>query len=188
METSNGNGKMVVQQSAAQRNQRIALRALYATLGVACGIEIYAMLHEQTPRVLTLEYILVYATGFVLAFTFVWLTAKRNLRISISQMGVEMSHDEDMVRFAWHELKHAAKPNVLRRHWLFELNNAKRIKISTRYFSRKQIKQINRFISQVTATYLGAKSNVNSNHIQTTESTLVQPRITHPRIVDPHRH
>ena len=188
METSNGNGKMVVQQSAAQRNQRIALRALYATLGVACGSEIYALLHEQTPRVLTPEYILVYATSFVLAFTFVWLTAKRNLRISISQMGVEMSHDEDTVRFAWHELKRAVKPNVLRRHWLFELNNATRIKISTRYFTRKQIKQIDRFVSQVTAGPLSAKSNASSNHIQATDTLLAPPRITHPRIVDPHRH
>jgi hypothetical protein len=163
---------MFVQQSASQRNQRIAARALYATVGVACGNEIYGILHQQELRILTIEYGIVYAASFVLAFTFIWLTAKRNVQISITRAGLEISHDEDVVRFSWHDVKRAKQPAVLQRYWLFELKNTKRIKISTQYFSRTQIKQFNSLVT-----------NINTN----TGATAAATGISHPRIVDSNR-
>ncbi len=161
--------QMVVQQSSTQRNQRIAVRAFYATLGVACGSELYGLLDQQDLRILTVEYGLLYTTSFVLAFAFVWLTAKRNVLISITQTGLEISHDEDVVRFAWHDVKHARQPAMWRRYWLFELKNTRKIKISTHYFSRKQIHQFNKIIINTNA----ARGNGTADS-----------KITHPRVID----
>ncbi|KPJ91655.1 MAG: hypothetical protein AMJ53_11160 [Gammaproteobacteria bacterium SG8_11] len=157
---------MVVQQSPTQRNQRIAAKALYATIGVACGSEIYGLLHQQSLRILTLEYGLLYATSFVLAFTFVWLTAKRNVQIAITKYGVEISHDEDFVRFGWYEVKRIKPPLMLRRSWLFELKNTKRIKIATNYFSRQQNREIKHLVANIT------KHNASNGEI------------SHPRVVN----
>lgn len=143
---------MVIQQSTAQRNQRIAANALYATIGLACGSELYGVFHQQYLRILTLEYSIVYATSFVLAYTFAWLTAKRNVQISITQSGMEISHDEDGIRFAWHEVKRVKQPAVLRRHWLFELTNSKKVKVSTHYFTKKQVKQLKNFIDSISGS------------------------------------
>jgi hypothetical protein len=163
---------MVVQQSATQRNHRIAARALYATLGVACGGEIYGLLHQQYLRILTIEYSLLYATSFVLAFTFVWLTAKRNVQISITHAGLEISHDEDVIRFTWHDVKRAKRPAMWRRYWLFELNNTRKIKIATHYFSRKQVRQFNNLIVKVNTTRGNGAADT---------------KITHPRVVNSSR-
>jgi len=162
---------MVVQQSTTQRNQRIAAKSLYATLGFACSIEIYGLLHQQQLSILSIEYSIVYAASFVLAFTFVWLTAKRNVRIAIAHSGLEISHDEDAIRFAWHEVKRVKLPVMLRRYWLFELKNTKRIKIHTHYFSRQQLRQFNRFVTQAVHTIRATTGATNS-------------RISHPRIYD----
>jgi hypothetical protein len=107
----------------------------------------------------------------VLAFTFVWLTAKRNVKISITQTGLEISHDEDVVRFAWCEVKRAQQPAMLRRYWLFELKNTKKIKIPTQYFSRKQNKQFKRLITSATTARV--------NQVAATGT-----RINHPRVID----
>jgi hypothetical protein len=163
---------MVVQQNTAQRNRRITARALYATLGVACGSEIYGLFHQQYLRILTVEYGLLYATSFVLAFTYVWLTAKRNVQISVTQAGLEISHDEDVVHFAWHDVKQAKQPAIWRRHWLFELKNTRKIKISTHYFSRKQIQQFNKIIIRVTTT----RGN-----------SAADTQLTHPRVINSDR-
>ncbi|MGD8593870.1 MAG: hypothetical protein PVF82_13610 [Gammaproteobacteria bacterium] len=163
---------MVVQQSTTQRNQQVAARALYATLGIACGSEIYGLFHQQYLRILTVEYGLLYATSFVLAFTYVWLTAKRNVQISVTQAGLEISHDEDVVRFAWQEVKQTKQPAAWRRHWLFELNNTRKIKISTHYFSRKQIQQFNKIIIKVNTTRRNGAADT---------------QITHPRVINSDR-
>ena len=170
---------MVVQQSAIQRNRRIATRSLFATLGVASSAEIYGILQQQELRLLTLEYSLLYATSFVLAFTFIWLTAKRNVQIVISRTGLEISHDEDVLRFSWDDVKRMKQPSLLRRYWLFELKNTKRIKVTTRYFSAKQIKQFRTFLSQAIFTA--------SAHATLTDATIAYPRISHPRIVNSNR-
>lgn len=170
---------MVVKQSAIQRNQRIAAKTLYVTLGVACGSEIYGILHQQDLRILTMEYSIVYATSFVLAYTFVWLTAKRNVQISATQTGLEISHDEDVVRFAWIDVKRIKQPAILRRYWLFELKNTKRIKIANYYFSRTQSKQFNRIVATAT--------NPSVNRTRMNGATVTETRISHPRIASSSR-
>ncbi|MCG6968358.1 MAG: YcxB family protein [Gammaproteobacteria bacterium] len=170
---------MVIQQSTTQRNRRIASNALFAMVGVACGVELYGISQQQQLRFLTLEYSLVYGTGFVLAFTFFWLTARRNVQIAISQTGLEISHDEDVIRFAWSDVKRVNQPSLLRRYWLFELKNTKRIKISTRYFSRIQIKQFNNFLSHAI--------NTDAAQATLTDATVVYPSISHPRVMNSNR-
>lgn len=170
---------MVVQQSATQRNRRVASKALYATLAMALCTEIYGVSHQQQLRFLTLEYSLLYATCFVLAFTFIWLTAKRNMQIIVSQSGLEISHDEDVVRFAWREVKRMKKPSLLRRYWQFELTNTKRIKITSQYFSRTQRKQFTHFLAQAV--------NTRSAHAPIMEAGISHPRITHPRVINSNR-
>jgi hypothetical protein len=170
---------MVVQQSATQRNRRVASKALYATLGLALCTEIYGLLHQQQLRFLTLEYSLLYATSFILAFTFIWLTAKRNMQIIVSQSGLEISHDEDVVRFAWREVKRMKQPSLLRRYWLFELKNTKRIKVTSQYFSRTQRKQFTQFLTQAI--------NTDSTHAPLMEADFSHPRITHPRVINSNR-
>lgn len=165
---------MVVQQSALQRNQRIAVKALYATLGIACGSEIYGLLDQQYLRILTIEYNIVYATSFVLSFTFVWLTAKRNVQISIAHTGLEISHDEDAIQFSWNDVTRLKQPTILQRHWLFELKNTKRIKIHTHYFSRQQTQQFNHFVTQA------------ANARQAT-TTTADAKIEHTRVADSNR-
>ena len=165
---------MVVEQSTTKRNQRIAAKSLYATFGIACGIEIYGLVEQQDLLILTIEYSIMYTASFVLAFTFVWLTAKRNVRIAIADRGLEISHDEDAVRFAWHEINRVKPPSLLRRYWLFELKNTKRIKIHTHYFSRQQCRQFNRMVTQAA-------------HMRRATTVVGKTRISHPRVVDTNR-
>ena len=145
---------MVVQQSVIHRNQRIVLKALFATVSVALGIETYGIIHEEHLNILSVEYSIVFVAGFILTFTFVWLTAKRNIKITITQQGLEISHDEAIERFAWQEVKKINQPNILRSCWLFELNQEKTIKIPTKYFSKKQVKEIKIYINRLTTKKL----------------------------------
>lgn len=143
---------MVVQQSALHRNQRIAAKTLYIILMIAVAVEVYGILYDNDYlKVFTLEYGIVFVAGFVLAFTFVWLTAKRNIRILISNSYLEISHDEDTIRIAWRDVKKIKQPSLLRSHWLFELKQGRTIRIPENYFSKKQRKQLKTYINRATA-------------------------------------
>ena len=100
-------------------------------------------MHQQNLALLTIENSVIFGTSFLLTFAFVWLTGKRNIQIIISDKGVEISHDEEIIRFAWRDVNNLEKPvAVIKPYWLFELKNAKKIKVSTRCFSKKQLRQI----------------------------------------------
>jgi len=140
-----------IEQSAGQRNQRIATKSLYSTLVIAAGIELYSLSYEQYMPLLIWEKIVIFATSFLLIFAFIWLTGKRNIQIKIANKGVEISHDEEIVRFSWQDVEHWQPPAfVIQPYWLFELKNTQRIKIFTRCFSRKQLRQIRDAVASAT--------------------------------------
>lgn len=133
----------IIQQSASHRNQCIAAKSLYVTVGIIVVLELRARFYEQNPPLVTWEHSIIFATTFLLIFTYVWLTGKRNIQIKISTTDLEISHDEEISRFTWQEVKKWQQPVfIVRPYWLFELKNTQRIKISTRNFSKKQLKQI----------------------------------------------
>jgi hypothetical protein len=143
--------KTIVQQSTGRRNQRVAAKSLYITLYIVAGIELYCLSQDQYLPFSLWEKSVIIGTSFLLIFAYVWLTGKRNMQIKISETGVEFSHDEEISRFTWGEVRKWRQPAVVvRPYWLFELKNTQKIKISTRHFSKKQLRQISKSFAKTT--------------------------------------
>jgi hypothetical protein len=133
---------MVIKQSTAKRNQVIVWKAALLVLVVGAGIEVSGYLENERYRVLSTEYSILITASFILAFAYIWLTDKRNLKIEINDRGFEYSHDEGGARFTWFEIKKIKHPSVFRRFWIFELKQGKTLKIPTTHFDRKQVRAV----------------------------------------------
>jgi len=145
-----------IQQSSGQRNQRIAARSLYTTLAIIAALEFPGWLREQYSSLVSWENSVIFTSIFLLIFAYAWLTGKRNIQIKFSHSGVEISHDEEIVRFSWHEVKQWRQPMfIMKPYWLFELQNARKIKLSIRCFSIKQRRQIRDALAAVTGRIHG---------------------------------
>ena len=140
----------LIQQSAFQRNQRIAAKSFYATLSMGAVVEFFGISSDHYPPVLTWENSVIFATSFLLIFAYVWLTGKRNIQVRISDAGLEVSHDEEILRCTWNDVRRWQQPVfMVKSYWLFELKNARKIKISTRCFSKKQVGKMRNAFSAV---------------------------------------
>jgi hypothetical protein len=142
---------MVVKQTAAQRNRKIAQKALFAPIAVAAGIELSGMAQGTSgiKPIHSIEYSVMVGACFILTYMYIWLTAKRNLQICIDEQGFELSHDEDSQRLRWYEVKAIKQPRLLRPWWVFEFKKGDKLKVVTTHFNSKQVKTINRKLSQI---------------------------------------
>jgi hypothetical protein len=104
-------------------------KGLLVTLGIAVGIEISGIIHQNYLKIFSLEYALVFFGCFLLAAFATWITTSRKYQVKLDDMGMQIISEETSRSFRWDEVKTLHRPNFLRDWWTFTLKQGGKVKL-----------------------------------------------------------
>jgi len=140
--------EMMIKQTKSQVIRYSFTNAFIVTFAVVLGTVLSGIFHQDYLKIFTLEYAIVFMSGFFAAAFLLWLTAKNNLEINVDESGLTMKYDQEKDSFSWNEVDNIKRPSLLFPRWLFLLKKGNSIKVQVNIFSQSQSRSLNKKIQK----------------------------------------